>query len=88
MREGAEIIFCRFALDGKQQTLWSRNIRTGKTKPIAEPALRAVHMDSSASRLYYMYQQDLHLRDLKSGADWVIVNSVKEADFLRSIPRP
>jgi len=86
--EGAEIIFCRFALDGKQQTLWSRNIRTGKTGPVAEPALRAVHMDSSAGRLYYIYQQDLHLRDLKSGADWVIVNSVKEADYLRSIPRP
>ncbi|MGH9425966.1 MAG: carboxypeptidase-like regulatory domain-containing protein, partial [Terriglobia bacterium] len=77
--EGAEIIFCRFALDGKQQTLWSRNLRTGKTKLVAEPALRAVHMDSSASRLYYIYQQNLHLRDLKSGADWVIVNSVKEA---------
>ena len=86
--EGAEIIFCRFALDGKQQTLWSRNIRTGKTKPVAEPALRAVHLDSSASRLYYIYQQDLHLRNLKSGADWVIVNSVKEADFFRSIPHP
>jgi len=86
--ESGEIIFCRFALDGKQQTLWSRNILTGKTKPVAEPALRAVHLDSSASRLYYIYQQDLHLRNLKSGADWVIVNSVKEADFLRSIPHP
>jgi hypothetical protein len=86
--EDAEIIFCRFTLDGNQQTLWSRNIRTGKTKPVAEPALRAVHMDSSASRLYYIYQQDLHLRNLKSGADWVIVNSVQEADYLRSIPRP
>jgi hypothetical protein len=86
--EGAEIMFCRFALDGTQQKLWSRNIRTGKTVPVAEPALRAVHVDSSASRLYYIYQQDLHLRDLKSGADWVIVNSVKEADYLRSKPRP
>ena len=86
--EGAEIIFCRFALDGSQQTLWSRNIRTGKTQHVAEPALRAVYMDSGASRLYYIYRQDLHLRDLKTGADWVIVNSVKEADYLRPISRP
>jgi hypothetical protein len=86
--EGTEIIFSSFALDGKQQRLWSRDIRTGKTKQVAEPGLRAVHIDSRASRLYYIYQQDLHLRDLKSGADWVIVNSVKEADYLRSIPRP
>jgi hypothetical protein len=84
----SEIIFCRFALDGTRQTLWSRDIRTGKTQPVAESALRSVYMDSNASRLYYIYQQDLHLRDLKSGADWVIVNSVKEADYLRSIPRP
>ncbi len=84
--EGLQIMFGRFALDGKQQTLWSRDIRTGKTTQVVEPGLRAVHMDSSASRLYYIYRQDLHLRDLKSGVDWVIVNSVKEADYLRSIP--
>jgi hypothetical protein len=86
--EGAEIIFCRFALDGKQQALWSRSLRTGKTRPVAEPALRLVYRDSSAGRLYYIYEQDLHLRDLKSGADWVIVNSVKEADYFHSTPRP
>jgi hypothetical protein len=85
--EDAEIIFCRFALDGKQQTLWSRNLLTGKTQPVAEPGLRAVYIDSSARRLYYIYEQDLHLRDLKSGADWVIVNSVRDADYFRSIPR-
>ena len=83
---GSEIIYCRFALDGKQQTLWSRNTRTGRTKPLAERALRAVYLDRSTSHLYYIYQQDLHLRDLKSGADWVIVNSVKEADYLASSP--
>ena len=84
--EGAEIIFCRFNLDGSQQTLWSRNLRTGQIRPLATQALRAVHMDSAAGRLYYIYQQDLHLRDLKSGADWVIVNSVKESDYLRFAP--
>ena len=83
---GSEIIFGRFALDGTRQKLWSRDIRTGKTKPVAEPALRAVYMDSN--RLYYIYQQDLHLRNLKSGADWVIMNSVKEAGYLHSAPRP
>jgi hypothetical protein len=55
---------------------------------VAEPALRLVYRDSSAGRLYYIYEQDLHLRDLKSGADWVIVNSVKEADYFHSTPRP
>ena len=84
--EGAEIIFCRFALDGTQQTLLSRNSRTGKSKPVVEPALRAVHMDPNARRLYYIYQQNLHLKDLRSGADWIIVNSVTEADYLPMAP--
>jgi hypothetical protein len=79
--EGAEIVFCRFALDGTGQALWSRNIRTGRTNLLAEPALRAVHVDSAESRLYYIYRQDLHLRDLKTGTDWVIVKSVSEADY-------
>ena len=79
---GAGLIFCRFALDGGRQTLFSRDFRTGETKQVAEPALRAVHIDAGAGRLYYIYRQDLHLRNLKSGADWVIVNSVKEADYL------
>jgi hypothetical protein len=79
--QGAEIAFCRFALDGTQQTLWSRNILTGKTKPVLEPGLRAVHKGSG--RMYYIYEQDLRLRNLKSGADWVIVNSVNEAGYLR-----
>jgi hypothetical protein len=78
-----EILFCRFALDGKQQTLWSRNLATGKTMPLVEPALRAVYLDTAESRLYYIYRDNLHLRDLRSGADWIIVNSVKEADYLR-----
>jgi hypothetical protein len=78
---GADILFCRFALDGTQQTLWNRNIRTGQTKPVLEPGLRAVHTGSG--RVYYIYKQDLHLRDVKSGADWVIVNSVTEASYLR-----
>ena len=85
---GAEITFSRFALDGTQQTLLNRNIHTGKTKQVMEAALRAVHMDSDASRFYYIYGQNLHLRDLKSGADWVIANSVKQADYLRDTPSP
>jgi hypothetical protein len=80
--EGDEIVYCRFELDGKRQALWSRNTRTGAVRPVAEPALRAVHIDLSAGRLYYIYRQDLRLRDMKTGADWVILNSVKEADYL------
>ncbi|MCI0422435.1 MAG: carboxypeptidase-like regulatory domain-containing protein [Acidobacteria bacterium] len=81
--EGKEIIFCRFTLDGKEQTLWSKNTDKGSPKKVLDSALRAVYSDSKASRLYYIYQQNLHLRDLKSGADLVIVNSVKEADYLQ-----
>jgi hypothetical protein len=80
---GGELLFGRFALDGTQQSLWSRGVRTGPARLVAEPALRAVHLDSKAGRLYYIYRQDLHLRDLKSAGDWVIVNSVREADYLR-----
>ncbi len=78
-----QILFCRFALDGKQQTLWSRSLVTGNTTPLMEPALRAVYLDSEANHLYYIYRHTLHLRDLKSGSDWQIVNSVEEADYLR-----
>ncbi len=81
--DNREILFCRFTLDGKQQTLWSRNLATGNATPLMEPALRAVYLDSSAKRLYYIYRHALHLRDLKSGSDWQIVNSVEEADYLR-----
>ena len=80
-----EMMFGRFALDGSRQELWIRNTRTGKMQLLAEPALRAVYLNSVAKRLYYIYQQELHLRDLHSGADWVIVNSVREADYLRSV---
>jgi hypothetical protein len=82
--DNGEIIFCRFDLDGKHQTLWSRNTWTGNMRPVAESALRAVYLDSRRSCLYYIYQQDLHLRDLRSGADWVIANSVTEADYFHS----
>jgi hypothetical protein len=81
---GGELIFGRFALDGTQQALWSRNVRTGSPRLVAEPGLRAVYLDAKAGRLYYVYRQDLHLRDLKSGGDWVIVNSVREGDYFRS----
>jgi hypothetical protein len=78
-----DLIFCRFTLDGKQQTLWSHSLITGKTMLVAESALRAIHLDRNADRLYYIYRGDLHLRGLKSGADWVIVTSVQNADYLR-----
>lgn len=79
----SEILFSRFALDGKQQTLWSRNLATGETVAVIEPALRAVYLDTAENHIYYIYRHSLHLRDLKSGADWVIVNSVEEADYLQ-----
>jgi hypothetical protein len=78
-----EILFSRFSLDGNQKTLCSRKLETGKTMPLIEPALRAVQLDKGGSRLYYIYRHSLHLRDLQTGADWVIVNSVEEADYLQ-----
>ena len=81
--EGQEILFARFNLDGKEQTLWSRDLRTGKTKPLFQPGLRMVYQDPKGNRLYYIYQQNLHFRNLKSGTDLVILNSVREADYLR-----
>jgi hypothetical protein len=82
--EGAEILFGRFALDGSGQALWRRDLRAGRSALLVEPALRAIHLDTKAGRLYYIHRQDLHLRDLASGGDWVIVNSVREGDFLRA----
>jgi hypothetical protein len=79
--EGGDLVFCRFALNGAEQTLLRRRIAGGETTEVAGNALRAVHID--ASRLYYIYWNELHLRDRKSGADWVILNSVKEAAYLR-----
>lgn len=78
-----EILFSRFALDGKQQTLWSRSLTTGQNTFLMEPVLRAVYLDTAGNRLYYIYRHALHLRDLRTGADWVIVNSVEEADYLQ-----
>jgi hypothetical protein len=81
--EGQQILLSRFSLDGKEQTLWSRDIATGKTQQFFEGGLRAVYRDPKAGRLYYIYQQQLHLKDLKTGDDFVIVNSVNEADYFR-----
>ena len=81
--EAQEILYSRFNLDGKEQTLWSRDLRTGKAKQAFEPGLRMVYKDPKASRLYYIYQQNLHFRNLQSGTDLVILNSVREADYLR-----
>lgn len=77
------LIFGRFTLDGQQQKLWSRQLTGDQTLPIADSSLRPVYLDSAAHRLYHIHGGDLHLRDLKSGADWVIVNSVDNGDYLR-----
>jgi hypothetical protein len=51
---GDEILFGRFALDGKQQILWGRNVRTGKTRYIADRVLHAVYPGSDGNGLYYL----------------------------------
>jgi len=81
MGENGAILFGRFDLDGKHQGLWSRGPANEKMTAVAAPALRAIHIESG--RLYYIYQQDLHLRILGTGDDWVIVNSVRDGDYLR-----
>jgi hypothetical protein len=77
-----EILFSRFTLDGREQTVWKKNTDDGHTSKILDAALRAVRADSTSKRLYYIYKQGLHLKDLKSGSDLLIVNSVEEAAYL------
>ena len=78
------MLFGRFVLNGSGQALWRRDIRTGESRVVTEPALRAVALDAAAGRLYYIYQKDLHLKNLKTGADWTIVNSAVEAGYLQT----
>ena len=78
-----DILFSRFSLDGKEQTLWTQNPGTSRPRPLGIQGLRAVDDDSERHRFYYIYQGDLHLKDTKAGSDWVILNSVKEADYRR-----
>jgi len=81
--QGQQMLLSRFSLDGKQQTLWTRDLNNGTTRLLLQNSLRAVCWDSNADRLYYIYQQQLHLRKMRTGDDVVIVNSVREADCLQ-----
>src|SRR5262249_6573798 len=76
---GTEILYSRFSLNGKEQTLWARNPETPDARQIADSAWRAVWLDSE--KLYYIYQKNLHLRFLESGQDLTILNSVDQADY-------
>ena len=41
---------------------------------------KTTRFDVERGRLYYIYQNTLHLRVLETGADFVIVQSVEQAD--------
>jgi hypothetical protein len=75
LSEGGDLLFARFALNGSRQSIWR-----GSTE-LAAGALRPVHFDRPTQRLYYTDGHALHLRDLPSGRDFVIVTSVESADF-------
>jgi hypothetical protein len=76
---GNDLLYSRFTLDGKEQTLWSRPSDAVEAKQILANVLRAVSYDPAANILYYLYRNDLHFRDLKSNFDVTLLNSVESA---------
>jgi hypothetical protein len=80
--EGA-VLYGRHALDGSGQEIWTRPAGGGAEQKLAEPALRPVRLDAANHRLYYIHRQNLHLRDLRTGLDLVLVQSVEQADCRR-----
>lgn len=79
MADGAAI-FTKFSLDGSDQTLWRISPPGPGAVKIHAPALRAAGTDAAQGRLYYIYQNSLHLRVIESGADFIIAQSVEQAD--------
>jgi hypothetical protein len=70
---GNQILYSRMKLDGTEQSLW---IRSPEPRLILKDALRAVHYDAATGTIYYIFRRDLHFRDLKTGFDAIIQNSV------------
>jgi hypothetical protein len=79
--DGKEMLYSRFRLDGKDPVILAKNLASGAVRTVATQAMRPVRFDPRLGRLYYILQNDLHLRDLKSGTDLVLVSSVENADF-------
>jgi hypothetical protein len=73
-----DVMYSRFTLDGKEQTLWRRGT-DAKAQPnkILDNVLKAISYETAGNALYYTYQNDLHWRDIKSGFDLIIMNSVE-----------
>lgn len=73
-----DLMYSRFTLDGKEQTLWRRGTDAkAEPKKILDNVLKAITYDVPDDTLYYTFQKDLHWRDMKSGFDLVIMNSVE-----------
>jgi len=82
LADGA-VLFGRHALDGTAQEIWLRPARGGSDQKLAEKALRPVWLDEATRRLYYIHMLDLHVRDLQTGMDLILVQSVVQADYRR-----
>lgn len=82
LADGA-VLFGRHALDGTAQEIWLRPAGGGSDQKLAETALRPVWLDAAARRLYYIHMLDLHVRDLQTGMDLILVQSVVQADYRR-----
>lgn len=79
--DGKEMLYSRFRLDGKEPVILAKNLTSGAVRTVAAQAMRPVRFEPRQGRLYYIHQGDLHVRDLKSAVDLVLVSSVENADF-------
>ena len=82
LTDGA-VLYGRHSLDGTAQEVWLRPAAEESERKLADTALRPIWLDAVAHRLYYIYMLDLHVRDLRTGADLVIVQSAVQADYRR-----
>ena len=82
LADGA-VLFGRHALDGTAQEIWLRPASEESERKLAETALRPVWLDAAGRRLYYIHMLDLHVRDLRTGVDLILVQSVVQADYRR-----
>ncbi len=74
--------FSRFSLDGREQSLWKMNTSAVDSTMVLDQALRLVGFTAQHTRVYYLYKNDLHLKDFKSGLDLILIHSVLHADIL------
>lgn len=74
--------FSRFSLDGREQSIWKKNTGAADSTMVLDQALRLVGFTAQHARVYYLYKNDLHLKDIKSGLDLILIHSVLYADIL------